>query len=95
MRIKSFDEAVRLANSAGLDAAERRMRKAGRNAMSAADHDHAASVTEKMLVDLGFDVPGWLAGAGVPRNEPPSPPARKRSRQRRQDGPVQLTFSFG
>jgi hypothetical protein len=94
MRVKSFEQAVRLANSAGLDAAKRRMRKAGREVMSAADYDHAASVTERMLTELGFDVPGWIAAAGVPRNEPPAPPTRKKPRRRRQDGPVQLAFAF-
>jgi hypothetical protein len=48
------------------------MRKAGRTAWSAADHDHAAGLTEKILIDLGFDIAGWAAMAGVPRNEPPS-----------------------
>lgn len=94
MRVKTYIEAVRIANSAGLDAAKRRMRKAGRKAMSAADYDHAARVTEAVLTDLGFDIVGWLALAGVPRNEPPEPkPARKPKRRSRAE-PAQLSFAF-
>lgn len=94
MRVKSYTEAVRLANSAGLDAAKRRMRKAGRAAMSAADHDHAAQVTTKLLYDLGFDVEGWIALAGVPRNEPEEPIRKKKTRRTRRPEPVQLSFAF-
>lgn len=94
MRVKTYKEAVRLANSAGLDAAQRRMRKAGRSVMSAADFDHAARVTERILVDLGFDIAGWLATAGVKRNEPDMPPPRKKAKQRTGQAPVQLSFSF-
>ena len=92
MRVKTYKDAVRLANAAGLDDAKRRMRKAGRKVMSAADHDHAASVTERILTDLGFDIRGWIAMAGVPRNEP-EPPARKK-RAPRSKQPVQLAFAF-
>ena len=78
MRVKSYSEAVRLANSVGLDAAKRRAKKAGRKVLSAADYDHAVDVTDKFLTDLGFDVRGWIAMAGVPRNEPEPPkPAKK------------------
>lgn len=93
MRIKTYSEAVRLARCAGEDAANRRMRKAGRKAWSAADHDHAARVTEDILGDLGFDVSGWTALAGVKRNEP-EPPVRKKSKRRSQQAPVQLSFAF-
>jgi ferric-dicitrate binding protein FerR (iron transport regulator) len=92
VRIKSYKEAVQLARCAGEDAANRRMRKAGRKTWTAADHDHAVRVTEKILTDLGFDIGGWLAVAGLTRNEP-EPPRRKSRRQRR-DGPVQLAFNF-
>ncbi|MBI1386173.1 MAG: hypothetical protein GC150_14805 [Rhizobiales bacterium] len=99
MRVKSYKEAVRLARSAGEDAANRRMRKAGRKAWSDADHDHAARVTEGVLTDLGFDVAGWIVMAGVPRNEPPAPqPAGRKSRRRTAASsaakPVQLSFGF-
>lgn len=96
MRIKSYKQAVRLANSAGLDAAKRRMSKAGRKVMSASDFDHAASVSRKLLTDLSFDVDGWTALAGLPRNEPPEPPPPKRQRRRKRSegAPVQLSFSF-
>jgi hypothetical protein len=66
VRVKSYTEAVRLANAAGIDAAKKRMRKAGRTVMSAADRDHAVDVIERILVDLGFDVVSWRALAGVP-----------------------------
>lgn len=58
MRVKSYSEAVRLAVCAGEDAANRRMRKAGRKAWSRSDFDHAARVTQGVLADLGFDVAG-------------------------------------
>jgi hypothetical protein len=70
------------------------MRKAGRKAWSAADHDHAASLTEDVLADLGFDIAGWVAMAGVPRNEPPEPKATRRPKRRSKGAPVQLNFAF-
>ncbi len=94
MRVKSYKDAVRLARSAGEDAANRRMRKAGRKAWSAADHDHAAQVTERILTDLGFDITRWVATAGLKRNEPDVPPVRKKSTRRAGKAPVQLTFAF-
>jgi hypothetical protein len=94
VRVRSYSEAVRLARCAGEDAANRRMRKAGRKAWSAADHDHAALVTEAILSDLGFDLAGWLALAGVPRNEPPEPKPAKRPKRRSAPAPVQLSFAF-
>lgn len=94
MRVRTYTEAVRLANCAGEDAANRRMRKAGRKAWSASDHDHAASVTQRMLVDLGFDVTGWAITAGQPRNEPESPSPRRKPSRRKQGAPVQLSFGF-
>ena len=94
MRIKSYTEAVRLANSAGLDAAKRRMRKAGRKVMSASDYDHAVSVVETVLADLGFDTAGWLATAGLPRNAPDEQPVRRKPKRRSKQAPVQLSLSF-
>ena len=94
MRVKSYTEAVRLANSAGLDAAKRRMRKAGRKVMSEADYDHAVSVIEKFLCDLGFDTVNWRALAGVPRNEPDAPAPRQKTKRRSKQLPVQLSFAF-
>lgn len=94
MRVKSYKEAVNLARCAGEYAANRRMRKAGRKAWSAIDHDHAANITEKILVDLGFDISGWIAMAGVQRNEPPEPTVKKKSKRRSKAAPVQLSFAF-
>ena len=106
MRVRSYNEAVRFALSAGEDAANRRMRKAGRKVWTAVDFDHAAGVAERFLVDLGFDIPGWSAMAGVPRNEPPEPkkiraPKRRsvalglaRAQQASKPEPVQLNFGF-
>ncbi len=94
MRVKSYTEAVRLARCAGEDAANRRMRKSGRKAWSAADYDHAASVTQKILTDLGFDIVGWTAMAGVPRNEPDEPKVARMPKRRSKAAPVQLNFAF-
>ena len=94
MRVNSYYEALPFARSAGLDAAKRRMRKAGRTAMSKADHDYAIEVMEKMLLDLGFDTRSWIAMAGVPRNEPDETKVAKRSKRRSKATPVQLTFAF-
>ena len=92
MRVKSYTEAVRLANAAGIDAAKKRMRKAGRTVMSAADRDHAVDVIERILVDLGFDVVKWQALAGLPRNEPEIP--TKKPKRRSKTAPVQMSFAF-
>jgi len=95
VRITSYSEAVRLARCAGEDAANRRMRKAGRKAWTAADYDHAVSVTEGILVKLGFDVVGWIATAGLPRNEPEEAPLpRKKAKRGSRQKPVQLDFAF-
>jgi hypothetical protein len=91
VRVRSYTEAVRLARSAGEDAANRRMRRAGRRAWSDADRDHAAGVANALLTDLGFDIEGWIVLAGLPRNEPePVKPKRKA----RRSAPVQLAFAF-
>lgn len=94
MRVRSYSEAVRLARSAGEDDANRRIRKAGRKAWSGADYDHAARVTNALLADLGFDVEGWVALAGVPRNEPPEPKPIRKQKRRSKAEPVQLSFAF-
>ena len=94
MRIKTYTEAVRLANAAGIDAAKKRMRKAGRTVMSAADRDHAVDVIENILCDLGFDTRQWIAMAGVPRNEPPEPKATRKPKRRSRAAPVQLSLAF-
>lgn len=94
MRVGSYKEALRLARCAGEDAANRRMRNAGRKAWSAADHQHAIRVTEGILVKLGFDITGWVAGAGLPRNEPDEPKAKRKPKRRKSAIPVQLTFAF-
>jgi hypothetical protein len=70
------------------------MRKGGRKAWSAADHDHAASLTVNILADLGFDVAGWVAMAGLPRNEPPEPKATRKPKRRSGAAQVQLSFAF-
>ena len=94
MRVKSYTEAVRLARSAGEDAANRRMRKAGRKTWTETDLEHASRVTRTLLSDLGFDVEGWTALAGLPRNEPQPPAKLKTPRRRRVREPVQLSFAF-
>ncbi len=94
MRVKSYKEAVHLARCAGEDAANRRARKAGRKSWSASDFDHAARVTENILADLGFDIVGWLAIAGLKRNEPDDPKAARKTKRRSYSAPVQLTFAF-
>jgi polysaccharide deacetylase 2 family uncharacterized protein YibQ len=94
VRAKSYTEAVRLANAAGIDAAKKRMRKAGRTVMSAADRDHAVDVIERILTDLGFDIVKWQALAGVPRNEPDEPVRAKRPKRRSKAASVQLSFAF-
>ena len=94
MRVKSYTEAVRLANAAGIDASKKRMRKSGRRIMSEADYNHGVDVTEKFLASLGFDFRGWIALAGVPRNEPEPPKVVKKSKRRSKSAPVQLSFAF-
>ncbi len=97
MRVKNYSEALRFARCAGEDAANRRMRKAGRKVMSLDDYNHAVDVMEKMLFDLGFDTRGWMAMAGVPRNEPPElpkPKATRRSKRPSKAEPDQFSFGF-
>jgi len=94
VRVKSYSEAVQLARCAGEDAANRRMRKAGRKAWTDGDHAHAGATTEKILADLGFDIAGWVAVAGFPRNEPEPPKPVRKSRRRSDSEPIQLSFGF-
>ena len=94
MRVKSYKEALRLALCAGEDAANRRMRKAGRKAWLDADFTHAAREAERFLVNLGFDIPGWIATGGFPRNEPEQPKLVRKSRARTVKAQVQLSFAF-
>jgi len=94
VRVKSYNEAVRLARSAGEDAANRRVRKAGRKAWSENDQEHATRVTNRLLADLGFDIEGWITLAGVPRNELDEPVIQKKARRSRRREPVQLAFAF-
>ncbi len=92
MRIKSYTEALRIALCAGEDAANRRMRKAGRKTWTEADHAHATRVTEKFLTDLGYDVAGWIARAGALSNMPDDKPAKRKPR--RKNAPVQLSLAL-
>ena len=94
MRVKSYNEAVQLARCAGEDAANRRMRKAGRKAWSASDHEHATRLTERLLTDLGFDIAGWVAVSGVQRNDPPESKTTRKPKRRAKAAPVQLSFAF-
>ena len=52
--IRSYRQALRIARSAGEDAANRRMRKAGRRRWSVADYDHAVDVMNHVLGQLGY-----------------------------------------
>lgn len=94
MRIKSYNEALRLARAAGEDAANRRMRAAGRTSWSSADQAHATNVTARILTDLGFDIGDWIATAGLKRNMPDEPPRRGKRKPKAETAPVQLNFSF-
>jgi ribosomal protein L2 len=54
MIIRSYRQALRIARSAGEDAANRRMRKAGRQRWTAADYDHAVTIMNRVLGQLGY-----------------------------------------
>ena len=54
--VRSYRQALRIARSAGEDAANRRMRKAGRRFWTAADYDHAVDVMNRVLGQLGYDL---------------------------------------
>jgi hypothetical protein len=53
--VRSYSEALRIARAAGADAANRRMRKAGRSRWTKADYNHAVAVMVRFLVQLGYD----------------------------------------
>ncbi len=94
MRVRTYKEAVHLARCAGEDAANRRMRKAGRKAWSESDHAHAVRESERVLTSLGFDVARWAATAGFPRNEPEEPKKTRKPKRSVNAAPVQLAFAF-
>jgi hypothetical protein len=54
MIIRSYRQALRIARSAGEDAANQRMRKAGRRRWTAADYDYAVDVMNRVLGQLGY-----------------------------------------
>jgi hypothetical protein len=54
MIVRSYRQALRIARSAGEDAANRRMRKAGRRRWTVADYDHAVDVMNRVLGQLGY-----------------------------------------
>jgi ribosomal protein L2 len=54
MIVRSYRQALRIARSAGEDAANRRMRKAGRRRWTSADYDHAVNVMNHVLIQLGY-----------------------------------------
>ena len=62
--VRSYSEALRIARAAGADAANRRMRKAGRHRWTAADYDHAVNVMHRVLEQLGYMVAGEVRLAG-------------------------------
>jgi hypothetical protein len=55
--VRSYRQALCIARSAGEDAANRRMRKAGRRRWTAADYDHAVDVMNRVLGQLGYGHP--------------------------------------
>jgi hypothetical protein len=54
--VRSYGEALRIARSAGEDAANRRMRKACRRRWTRADYNHAVDVMNRVLGQLGYDL---------------------------------------
>jgi hypothetical protein len=52
--VRSYGQALRIARSAGEDAANRRMRKAGRRRRTVADYDYAVTVMNHVLGQLGY-----------------------------------------
>jgi hypothetical protein len=94
VRVRTYKEAVQLARCAGEDAANRRMRKAGRKAWSETDHAYAVRETERILNGLGFDVSRWAATAGFPRNEPEEPKKTRKAKRGASVVPTQLAFAF-
>jgi hypothetical protein len=60
MIVRSYRQALRIARFAGEDAANRRMRKAGRHRWTAADYDHAVNVMNRVLAQLGYGLAAEL-----------------------------------
>ena len=54
LKVKTFAEAVRLANASGLDTAKKRMRHDGRSELNADDFDLAADEVDRIVRELGF-----------------------------------------
>ena len=54
MRITSWKVALKFARCAGEDAANRRMRKAGRKAWTADDYNFATRTMTRLLEQLGY-----------------------------------------
>jgi hypothetical protein len=52
--IHSLSEALRFARAAGADAANRRMRAAGRDRWSEDDYAHAVETAQRFLQQLGY-----------------------------------------
>jgi hypothetical protein len=52
--VRSYTEALRIARSAGENAANRRMRRAGRRCWTEADYDHAVDDLNRVLEQLGY-----------------------------------------
>lgn len=61
--VRSYREALQIARYAGEDAANRRMRKAGRRRWTKADYNHAVSVMHRVLKQLGYAVTGEVRQA--------------------------------
>lgn len=60
VELRTYAEALRIARAAGTDAGNRRMQREGRDRWNDADWDHAAEVTNGILLDTG-----WLADGEV------------------------------
>ena len=58
MQATNYAEAMRLARAAATDAANKRMRQAGRSAWDADDFDHAADTMADLMTALGFAADG-------------------------------------
>jgi hypothetical protein len=61
--VRSFTDALRIARAAGADAANRRMRKAGRCRWSRGDYNHGADVMSRVLRQLGYEETGEVRQA--------------------------------
>ncbi len=61
LRVRSDQDAYRIAHAAGGDAADRRMRRAGRAAWDAEDRNHAAATCLRVMATLLPDAPDAAA----------------------------------